>query len=127
MKKNKPESYFQPPVKVIATPAGYTSIKLKPEFGVVLNEQRFLVHVWYAKDGSLSKTTITLANWLIEKHLCRDDEKFKDCKPAILDLRKKQLLDIQGDDHAMDLLVTSEFAWIDNYFTALEAASVAAE
>jgi hypothetical protein len=36
-------------------------------------------------------------------------------------------LNAQGDGVTMDLLTTSEFAWIDNYFTALEAATVAAE
>lgn len=127
MKRNKPEAYFQPPVKVIATPAQFLSIRLKPEFGVVLNGARYLVHVWYAKEGGLPKNTVMLGNWLIEKYLCRGDEKFKDCKPCILDLRKRQLLNAQGDGLTMDLLITSEFAWIDNYFTALEAATMAAE
>jgi len=85
-----------------------------------------LVHVWYAKEGGLPKNTVMLGNWLIEKYLCRDDEKFRDCKACILDLRKRQLLDAQGDGLTMDLLITSEFAWIDNYFTILEAATVAA-
>ena len=93
----------------------------------MLKGTRYIVHLWYAKDGSLSKNTVMLGNWLIEKYLCRDDENFQDCKPCILDLRKRQVLDAQGDGLTMDLLITSEFAWIDNYFTTLEAVTVAAE
>ena len=43
IKKCEPEAYFQPPLKVITTPAKRLSIKLKPEFGVVLKNARYLV------------------------------------------------------------------------------------
>jgi hypothetical protein len=123
-KKNKPESFFQAPGGAVTTPGGYLTVKLKPEFGAVLNGTRFLVHIWYSKDTSLSKTAVTLGNHLIQKHLCVGD--FADCTAGILDLRKKELLDIQGNDQVMDLLISSEFAWIDNFFFAREAAAAAA-
>jgi hypothetical protein len=124
LKKSKPQSFFQPPAGTVTTPGGYLTVKLKPEFGTVLNGSRFLVHVWYSKDTSLSKTTVTLGNHLIQKNLCVGD--FTNCTACILDLRRKELLDVKGDDQVMDLLISSEFAWIDNFFAAREAAAAAA-
>jgi hypothetical protein len=118
MKKTKPEQYFDPPAIGAPTPFKFFSVKLEPAFGVVLEGQRRLVHVWFSKNTNLSKTAVHVGNWLVRKNLCTGP--FEDCRPGILDLRKKALLTMEGDPLAMDLLVSSEFDFIDKFFKAYE-------
>lgn len=96
------------------------SVKLEPEFGVVTQHGRRLVQVWYSKDASLSRTAVTVGNRLIQKNLCVGE--FADCKAGILDLRKRELLLTEGNEVVMDLMVSSEFAFIDNFFKAHDPA-----
>jgi hypothetical protein len=118
MKKSRPSQYFAAPSTTVSTPRGHLSVKLEPELGAVINGERRLVHVWYSKDLSLSRTAVTVGHRLIQKHLCTGA--FEDCKASILDLRKKQLLTVEGDTLVMDLMISGEFAWIDNFFQAHE-------
>ena len=57
----------------------------------------------------------------MRKHLCGGQ--FEDCTACILDLRKRQLIDAQGDPAAMDLLLLSEYGSLDTYFKALDDAA----
>ncbi len=125
MKKWHPTDYFAAPSTAVSTPLRYLSVKLEPEFGAVIKGERRLIHLWYAKDASLSKPSITIGNRLIQKHLCVGE--FSDCKASILDLRKKELLTVVGDDLVTDLLISGEFAWIDNFFKAHEKPAGLAE
>lgn len=118
IKKFKPEQYFVLPATTVSTPLGYMSVKLEPEIGAVVSGERRLIHIWYSKDLSLSRTAVTVGNRLIQKNLCVGQ--FGDCKAAILDLRKKQLLTIEGNELVMDLMISGEFVWIDNFFKAHE-------
>lgn len=114
--KNKPVGYFDAPTKLVPTPGKHLSVKLEPEFGAVIGGMRFLVQIWYAKETKLSKTAISIGNWLLEKHLCEGE--FKGCRTAILDLRRRQIMQPEFDPLAMDLMIKSEFAWIDKFFQA---------
>ncbi len=122
--KAKPTEFFAPPVGSVVTPGNYVRVKLEPDFGAVVNGNRRLVQVWYSKSTSLTKNAVTLGTYFIKKHLCVGE--FTDSQPGILDLGKKELVTVEGSELVMDLMVSSEFAWIDNFFKTHEAATKAA-
>lgn len=111
-----PISYFAAPTKLVSTPGKHLGIKLEPEFGAIIGDTRYLLQVWYSKQTNLSKTAISVGNWLLEKYLCKSE--FAECHSANLDLRRKQIMQPEFDPLAMDLMVDSEFAWIDKFFQA---------
>lgn len=124
-KKYKPDSYFAAPAGACTTPDGYLTVKLEPEFGIVKNGQKRIVQLWYSKGTPLAKHSVILGNHLIQKHLCIGE--FADCKAGILDLRKKELMLVdRGSPQVMDMMISSEFAWVDSFFKAQEAATKAA-
>jgi hypothetical protein len=114
--KSGANSFFTAPFSTVTSPKGHLTVKLQPAFGCMINHQRWLLQLFYAKDASLAKTAVSLGKRMMEKHLSVGD--FVDCKVGILDLRKPGVLSPQADALAMDLLLDSEFAWIDSFFEA---------
>lgn len=112
--KSGATSFFGPPNATVASPKGHLSVKLQPAFGCVINGERWLLQLWYAKDATLSKSAVSLGKRMMEKSLAVGD--FADCRVGILDLRKREVLSPQADPIAMDLLLDSEFGWIDSFF-----------
>lgn len=120
-KKYEPTDFFAVAPGLVTTPGRHLSIKLEPEFGATLSGTRRVLQIWYSKDVNLSKTAIAIGERLIEKHLCLHEH--ADCKAGILDLRRKAVLDHTPDDIAIDLMIASEFAWIDTFFQAHKEAA----
>jgi hypothetical protein len=121
-KKYQPDSYFTVPSGASTTPGGFVTVKLEPEFGIVKAGHRRIVQLWYSKNTTLAKQSVILGNYLIQKHLCVGE--FVDCKAGILDLRKKELLLADtGSPQVMEMMIASEFAWIDSYFKSQEDAA----
>ncbi len=123
-KKSAPEAFFEAPTSSVMTPAKYVTVKLEPEFGYICDAKRYIVQLWYSKTTHLAKNSVILGNHLMQKHLCVGE--FADCRAGILDLRKKELLVVDGTPQVLDMMVASEFAWIDSFFKAQEAAVEAA-
>jgi hypothetical protein len=123
-KKTPPEAYFEAPIGSVTTPAEYVTVKLEPEFGFIRDGKRYIVQLWYSKTTSLVRNSVILGNYLMQKHLCVGE--FADCRAGILDLRKKELLVVDGTPKVMDLMVASEFAWVDSFFKAQAEAAAAA-
>ncbi|ARQ01509.1 hypothetical protein [Pseudorhodoplanes sinuspersici] len=109
-------SFFAAPATTVASPKGHITVKLQPAFGCVISGERWLLQLFYAKDATLSRSAVSLGKRMMEKHLAVGD--FADCKVGILDLRKREVLSPQLDELAMDLLLDSEFGWIDSFFEA---------
>ena len=114
IKKSGAGDFFAPPNSTVGSPKGHLNIKLQPAFGCVIKEERALLQLWYAKDASLSKSAISLGNRIMQKYLAIGD--FAECKVGILDLRKREVLSPSADPVAMDLLLDSEFGWVDSFF-----------
>lgn len=117
IRKYEPESFFVAPRSAISTPAGNLTVKLAPDFGMVLNGKRHLVTCWFSVASSPSKLAAKQHNRLIGRNLCVDE--FADCEPCLLDLRKKEAMSVQGEPTAMDLTLAGDFAFIDGYFSAM--------
>lgn len=125
MRQYEPDAYFTAPNGNCLTPGGYVTVKLEPEFGLVKDGHRRIVQLWYSKNTTLSKHAVMLGTHLIQKHLCVGD--FADCKAGILDLRRRELLVVNaGTPAVMEVMVATEFAWIDAFFKAHEDAAKAA-
>src|ERR1043166_3132403 len=104
LKKNKTDAFFDPPIGACTTPGGYLTVKLEPEFGLIKGDQKRIVQLWYSKSTKLSKHSIMLGNHLIKKYLCQRE--FADCKPGILDLRKKELFTVDpGTPSVLDAMI----------------------
>ena len=114
--KKTPSGFFEAPVTSVVSSGGYLSVKLEPEFGVVLDGKRHLVQLYYAKDVGLSKAALSLGTRMIYKYLCLGE--FADCQPGILDLRKREIFAAPYDAAAMDLMLDYEFSWADSFFKA---------
>jgi len=109
-------SFFNAPTSTVTSPKGHLTVKLQPAFGCVIDGERWLIQLFYAKDETLSKSSVSLGNRMMEKNLVVGD--FANCKAGILDLRKCKILSPQADALAMDLLLDSEFGWVDSFFEA---------
>jgi hypothetical protein len=114
--KQKVTEFFSAPAGSCSSPAGFVTIKLEPEFGAVTNDQRRIVQLWNSKGNNLTRTAAGVGIYLLEKHLCVGD--FADCKGGILDLRKRELFLADALPANIEAMVTSEFAWLDNFFKA---------
>lgn len=114
--KSGAANFFAPPTATVASPKGHITVKLQPAFGCVINGERWLLQLYYAKDATLSKSAVSLGKRMMEKHLAVGN--FADCNVGILDLRKRDILSPKVDALAMDLLLDSEFGWIDSFFEA---------
>jgi hypothetical protein len=114
--KKKPSQFFDAPVTSVVSPGGHLSVKLEPEFGAVIDGQRYLAQLYYAKDTTLSKVAFSLGTRMMQKYLCQGE--FTDCQAAILDLRKREVFAAPYDAAAMDLMLDYEFSWADSFFKA---------
>lgn len=124
--KAKPKGYFSAPNGSCVSPAGYLTVKLEPEFGVVQHDgARRIVQAWYSKALSLNKHSVFMGTHLIQKYLCVGD--YADCQAGILDLRKKHLLVVDPRlGSTLETMLASEFAWADSFFKTQSASSKAA-
>lgn len=112
--KHKPESFFSAPAAAHSSPAGLVTIKLEPEFGVVLGGQHRIVQLWNAKGSNLTRTVAGVGIYLLQKNLCVGESAH--CKAGILDLRKGELYVADALPANVEAMVASEFAWLDGFF-----------
>jgi hypothetical protein len=117
----QPLNGIKPPHGSCSSPKGHLTIKLVPEFGLVDAGTRQLVHLWNSKQPDLKPAIAGVGIYLMQQHLCIDE--FADCACVILDLRKRRILSVAATAPQTPSMVSSEFAWIDNFF---EQASKAA-
>jgi hypothetical protein len=80
--KQKVTKFFDPPVGSCSSPAGFVTIKLEPEFGVIRNDQRRIVQLWNCKGSNLTRTAAGVGIYVLERYLCLGD--FADCKGGFL-------------------------------------------
>lgn len=106
--------FFAPPTVLVTSPKEHLKVKIQPAFGCIINGERWLLPLWYAKDATLSNAAISLGKRMMEVHLAV--EAYADCKVGILDLQRRKVLSPQPDPLAMDLLLSHEFAWVDSFF-----------
>jgi hypothetical protein len=120
------DAYFPAPTATCTSPGGYITLKLEPEFGMSPPGQpKRIIQLWYSKNNTLSRNSVLLGTHLMQKHLCVGE--FADCKPGILDLRKKHLHILEvSSPQIMDTMVATEFAWVDSFFKSQEDATKAA-
>jgi hypothetical protein len=107
-------SFFNPPKSTCSSPKGYLTIKLEPEFGVVDKGNRQLVQIWNTKSVELKPIIAGVGIYLMQKHLLSGE--FADCACVILDLRKGRPFITDRLPAQIPMMVSSEFAWVDNFF-----------
>lgn len=120
LKKYNVTKFFDAPADACKSPEGFLTVKLEPEFGIVMNDQRRVVQVWNTKD-SLTRTAAGVGIYLLQNHLCK--EGFADCRAGVLDLRKRNLFIADALPPNMGAIVASELAWADGFFKAQKAAA----
>lgn len=108
------EEFFDAPAANCSSPGAYVTIKLEPEFGVVVNGKRQLVQLWNAKGSHLTRTAAGVGIYLLEKHLCINE--FAGCKAVVVDLRKGTTFAADALPANIEPMVTSELAWLDSFF-----------
>jgi hypothetical protein len=114
-------SFFAPPKGSCSSPKGYLTVKLEPEFGMESGGHRRIVHIWNCKGTDLKQMTAGVGIYLMQKYLAVGA--YGDCSCAILDLRKGRMFLAVKISTQIPLIVSSEFAWVDNFFTQLEEAA----
>lgn len=119
--KHKLTEFFEAPAGICSSPQGFVKIKLEPEFGSVVNGQRRIVQLWNCSGSNLTRTIAGVGIYLLQKELCQGE--FSDCKPGILDLRKRQLYLAEALPASIEAMVTSELAWLDRFFKTYSKAA----
>jgi hypothetical protein len=107
-------TFFAPPEATIATPKGYLSIRLKPEFGIVSDGERQIVSIWNTRTPDMTPFYAGVGIYLLEQNLCEGD--FSDCKSTILDVRKHHWFRTDRIPATVPEFIEKEFVWIDKFF-----------
>lgn len=121
MKKFNVTKFFEAPVTNCTSPEEYLTVRLEPEFGIVMNDQRRLVQLWSNTGSSLTRDAVGVGIHLLQTHLCEGE--FADCKGGILDLRKRNLFIADAMPANIAAMIATEFAWTDGFFKAHKKAA----
>ena len=121
LKKENPSAFFESPVGLANSPLGLLSVKLEPAFGYEREGKRRLVHLWSTQSPALPQNVAGCGLYLMKQQLCVGE--FADCVPAILNLRKKQLIVADAFHRSTTAMLASEFAFADGYFSSIAKAA----
>lgn len=114
-------TFFTPPQGSCSSPKKLLTVKLEPEFGYYVEGKRRIVYLWSSKTTELKSTIAGIGIYLMQRHLAVGE--YQDCACTMLDIRKSQLFVSDKLPSQIPLMVSSEFAWADNFFEQQEQAA----
>jgi hypothetical protein len=114
-------SFFPAPQGSCSSPKGYLKVKLEPEFGLQEGDKRRLIYIWNCKGTELKPVIAGVGIYMMQKHLAAGD--YSDCSCGLLDLRKRRLFVTDSLPPGIPAMVSSEFAWVDNFFEQVAKAA----